>query len=116
MPEILDNLTPAERAEANHTNLIEAFDYLLSLPDVERHPHADLTGVITGQPAGFLNPITVSNFRTTKPTRGSTPPWTFCATANSRWNGGSARPRRPATRSSACTACLTSPPATRSPA
>ncbi len=62
MPEILDNLTPAERAEANHTNLIEAFDYLLSLPDVERHPHADLTGVITGQPAGFLNPITVSNF------------------------------------------------------
>jgi len=62
MPEILDNLTPAERADVNHANLVEAYDYFLRLPGVERHPHGDLTGVITGQPAGFLNPITVSNF------------------------------------------------------
>jgi GNAT superfamily N-acetyltransferase len=62
MPEIHDNLTPAERGVANHTNLIEAYDYFLRVPGVEPHPTPDLTGVITGKPAGFLNPITVSNF------------------------------------------------------
>ncbi len=62
MPEILDNLTPAERAEVNHASLVAAYNQFLLVPGVESHPAPDVNGIITGKPAGFLNLITLSNF------------------------------------------------------